>query len=197
MRVNERYRVWHGWCHMDDARMAPVDSNHFDGYIQGPSTLTTFKPGDNVPDLNRGAWHDAGDFDLRVESQAETVQGLALAYEQFDLKYDNTTIDQQNSIVEIQVPDGKPDALQQMEHGLLSIIGGYKSLGRLYRGIIEPTKRQYVLLGDPANLTDNIPFKTTSAGNVPEVGLPGSPDDRWVFTDDIQSFEYPSRLPRC
>ncbi len=184
MRVNERYRVWHGWCHMDDARMAPVDSNHFDGYIQGPSTLTTFKPGDNVPDLNRGAWHDAGDFDLRVESQAETVQGLALAYEQFDLKYDNTTIDQQNSIVEIQVPDGKPDALQQMEHGLLSIIGGYKSLGRLYRGIIEPTKRQYVLLGDPANLTDNIPFKTTSAGNVPEVGLPGSPDDRWVFTED-------------
>jgi len=184
MRVNERYRVWHGWCHMDDARMAPVDSTHFDGYIQGPSTLTTFKPGDNVPGLNQGAWHDAGDFDLRVESQAETVQGLALAYEQFDLKYDNTTIDQQHHVVEIQVPDGKPDALQQMEHGLLSIIGGYKSLGRLYRGIIEPTKRQYVMLGDPANLTDNIPFKTTAATNVPEVGLPGSADDRWVFTED-------------
>jgi len=169
---------------MDDARMAPIDSTHFDGYAQGPSTLTTYKPGDNVPGLNRGAWHDAGDFDLRVESQAETVQGLALAYEAFDVKYDNTTIDQQHQVVEIQVPDGKPDMLQQMEHGLLSIVGGYRALGRLYRGIIEPTKRQYTLLGDPANLTDNIPFKTTNATNVPPVGLPGSADDRWVFTED-------------
>jgi endoglucanase len=184
MRVNERYRVWHGWCHMDDARMAPVDSNHFDGYIQGHSTLTKYNAGDNVPGLNRGAWHDAGDFDLRVESQAETVQGLAQAYEQFGITYDNTTIDQENNVVEIQTPDGKPDLLQQMEHGLLSIVGGYKSLGRLYRGIIEPTKRQYVMLGDPANLTDNAPFKATSATGVPEVGLRGSPDDRWVFTEE-------------
>jgi endoglucanase len=184
MRVNERYRVWHGWCHLDDARMAPVDSVLFDGYAQGPSTLTTFKPGDNVPGLNRGGWHDAGDYDMRIESQAETVQGLALAYEEFMVKYDNTTIDQQHQLVEIQVPDGKPDILQQMEHGLLSIIGGYQSMGRLYRGIIEPTKRQYVLLGDPANLTDNIPFKTNASSTAPEVGLPGSADDRWVFTED-------------
>ncbi|CAN5481690.1 hypothetical protein BH11BAC3_BH11BAC3_09120 [soil metagenome] len=183
MRVNERYRVWHGWCHLDDARMAPADSNHFDGYFQG-ALLTHYKSGDNVPGLDRGGWHDAGDFDLRVESQAETVQGLALAYEQFNLDYDNTTVDQQNRLVEIQEPDGKPDALQQIEHGLLSIVGGYHSLGRLYRGIIEPTKRQYVLLGDPANLTDNIPFKTSNASSVPAVGLPGSPDDRWVFTED-------------
>ncbi len=186
MRVNERYRVWHGWCHLDDARMAPADSNHFDGYFQG-ALLTHYKSGDNVPGLDRGGWHDAGDFDLRVESQAETVQGLALAYEQFNLDYDNTTIDQQNRLVEIQEPDGKPDALQQMEHGLLSIVGGYRSLGRLYKGIIEPTKRQYVLLGDPANLTDNIPFKTSDKLNVPAVGLPGSPDDRWVFTEDTLS----------
>jgi endoglucanase len=184
MRVNERYRVWHGWCHLDDARMAPVDSNHFDGYIQGHSTLTRFNGGDDVPGLNRGGWHDAGDFDLRVESQAETVQGLGFAYEEFGLNYDNTTIDQKNLVVEIQMPDGKPDALQQMEHGLLSIIGGYKSLGRLYRGIIEPTKRQYVHLGDPTSITDNIPFQTTSAANTPPVGLPGSPDDRWVFTEE-------------
>jgi endoglucanase len=183
MRVNERYRVWHGFCHLDDARMAPTDSTHFDGYLQGHSTLTSFKSGDNVPGLNRGGWHDAGDFDLRVESQAETVQGLALAYEQFGLKYDNTSIDQKNLVVEIQTPDGKPDALQQMEHGLLSIVNGYRSLGRLYRGIIEPTKRQYVLLGDPANLTDNINFKAGTA-NAPEVGLPGSADDRWVFTEE-------------
>ncbi len=185
MRVNERYKVWHGWCHLDDARMAPIDSTHFDGYIQGHSTLTSFNGGEHVPNLNSGGWHDAGDFDLRVKSQAETVQGLGLAYELFNLKYDNTSIDQKNKVVEIQTPDGKPDALQQMEHGLLSILGGYRSLGRLYRGIIEPTKQQYVMLGDPANLTDNIAFDNTGVNtNVPQVGLPGSADDRWVFTEN-------------
>ena len=83
VRVNERYRVWHDACHLDDARMAPVSHNHFDGYFQGPSTLTKYSPGEPVPGLDRGGWHDAGDDDLRVESQAETMHGLALAWEAF------------------------------------------------------------------------------------------------------------------
>ncbi|WP_089759412.1 glycoside hydrolase family 9 protein [Chitinophaga terrae (ex Kim and Jung 2007)] len=185
VRVNDKYRVWHGACHLDDARMAPVDSNHFDGYIQGSSTLTNYKPGETVPDLNKGGWHDAGDYDLRVESQAETIHGLVLAFENFHLNYDNTTIDQATRVVEIQRPDGKPDALQQIEHGLFSVVNGYRSLGRFYRGIIEPTLRQYVLLGDPVNLTDNVDFNTLHHnGKAPEVGVPGSPDDRWVFTEE-------------
>jgi hypothetical protein len=169
MRVNEKYRVWHGLCHMDDARMAPIDSNHFDGYIQPHSTFTNYHSGETVPGLNAGAWHDAGDFDIRVESQAQTVMGLTFAYEQFKEKYDNTTINQQTHIVEIQEPDGKPDILEQIEHGLISIVGGYKSMGRFYRGIIEPTLRQYTVLGDPVNITDE---------------KPGNADDRWVFTED-------------
>ena len=173
MRVNDKYRVWHGFCHMDDARMAPVDSNHFDGYIQGHSTLTKFLSGEHVPGLDRGGWHDAGDFDLRVESQAETVLGLTLAYEQFNVQYDNTTVDQLHHVVEIQRPDGKPDMLQQIEHGLLSMVGGYRSMGRFYRGIIEPSMRQYTTLGDPANITDNKVYDGA-----------GAPDDRWVFTED-------------
>jgi len=184
MRVNDKYRVWHGLCHMDDARMAPTDSDHFDGYIQGHSTLTKFKPGDNVPFLNRGAWHDAGDFDLRVESQAETVHGLTLAYEAFAVDYDNTTIDQKNHLVEIQQPDGKPDILQQIEHGLLSITGGYQAMGRFYRGIIEPTLRQYTTLGDPAVITDNVPFITGAKNTNRILNTPAAPDDRWVFTED-------------
>lgn len=41
------------------------------------------------------------------------------------------------------------------------------------------------MLGDPVNLTDNIDFNTlTYNGKIPEVGLPGSPDDRWVFTEE-------------
>jgi hypothetical protein len=166
--------------------MSPVSHNHFDGYLQGPSTLTKFESGTPVPGLDRGGWHDAGDWDLRVESQADTIHGLALAWELFHVDYDNTTIDQEKRVTEIHLPDGKPDVLQQIEHGALSVVGGYKSLGRLYRGIIEPTLRQYVFLGDGANMTDNVVFdpnKTTEA-SAPPVGQPGSPDDRWVFTEE-------------
>jgi len=169
MRVSEKYRVWHGHCHHDDARMAPVNLNHFDGYVQGPSTLTKYEPGDVVPGLNIGGWHDAGDFDLRVESQSGEFYTLALAYEAFNVQYDATTIDQGERIVEIHQPDGKNDILQQIEHGVLSVVGGYRALGRLYRGIIENDLRQYVHLGDSAVMSD---------------GISGNDDDRWVFTED-------------
>ena len=185
VRVNDRYRVWHGACHLDDARMAPVDHNHFDGYVQGPETLTSYQPGEHIPGLNRGGWHDAGDDDLRVESQAGTIYGLALAYETFRPTYDNTTVDQQTLTVEIHRPDGKPDILQQIEHGALSVVGGYQALGRLYRGIITPTLRQYVMLGDTVNMSDNLPFDPAQP-DAPAIGLgiTGSPDDRWVFTEN-------------
>lgn len=183
MRVNDRYRVWHDACHLDDARMAPTDHNHFDGYVQGPSTLTRHASGKHVPGLDRGGWHDAGDHDLRVESQADTVYGLALAWEAFGVDYDNTHVDQAQRVVELHQPDGHPDMLQQIEHGLLSLVGAHRSLGRLYRGIITPTLRQYVLLGDPAAGTDNRVF-TGRPEDAPPVGLPGSPDDNWVFTED-------------
>lgn len=169
MRVNEKYRLWHDLCHDDDARMAPVNYNHFDGYVQGPSTLCKYKPGDCVPGLNAGGWHDAGDFDLRVESQAGECYILSLAYEAFGVDYDATTIDQAAKVTEIHQPDGKNDILQQIEHGMLSVVGGYKALGRLYRGIICNDLRQYVLMGDASAMTKNIP---------------GDEDDRWVFTED-------------
>lgn len=184
MRINDRYKVWHGRCHIDDARMAPTDTNHFDGYLQGSSTLTKYKSGEHVPGLNVGGWHDAGDFDLRVESQAETIQGLSHIYELFGVDYDNTSIDQKSKTVEIMQPDGKPDVLQQIEHGALSIVGGYKSMGRFYRGIIEPTKRQYVLLGDAVNHSDNQIFSNNPKDNTIPMGESGAPDDRWVFTEE-------------
>jgi endoglucanase len=186
MRVNERYRVWHDVCHLDDARMAPTDYNHFDGYVQGPSTLTRFEPGQPVPGLNRGGWHDAGDDDLRIESQADTVHGLALAYEAFAPRYDNTTVDQSQHLVEIHRPDGKPDLLQQIEHGVLTVAGSYAALGRFYRGMITPTLRQYVQVGDFGGQTDNVVFDPKTAASTPPAvgtGVAGAPDDRWVFTE--------------
>lgn len=176
MRVNEKYRVWHDACHMDDALMAPVNLNHFDGYVQGASTLTQYEPYQQVPGLNDGGWHDAGDYDLRVESQIGTVELLAMMIEEFDLFYDATSVDQQNHIVEIHQADGVNDVVQQIEHGLKSILGGYRSLGRLYRGIICPTLDQYVLLGDGASMTDNQKWDATK-------GAAGR-DDRLVFTEE-------------
>jgi hypothetical protein len=186
VRVNERYRVWHGACHLDDARMAPVNLNHFDGYLQGPETLTRFAPGEPVPGLDRGGWHDAGDDDLRVESQAETMHGLALAWEAFRPAHDDTAIDQALRKVEMRQPDGKPDILQQIEHGALTVVGGYRALSRFYRGIITPTLRQYTHLGDFAAQTDNVVFDPAKAKASPPPigsGVVGSPDDRWVFTE--------------
>ncbi len=184
MRVNDRYRVWHGLCHMDDALMAPVDTNHFDGYKQGPSTLTKYKSLEPVPGLNQGGWHDAGDYDLRVESQAGTVYILSLTYEAFHINYDNTTIDEQNHVVELLTPDGKPDIIQQIEHGVLTVANGYESLGRLYRGIICPTLRQYTLLGDPVNMTDNLVYDARLKENQHTSDRSGKMDDRWVFTEE-------------
>lgn len=184
MRVNEKYRVWHGHDHLDDALMAPTDLNHFDGYLQGASTLTKYKPGDIVPGLDAGGWHDAGDYDLRVESQIGTIWLLSKMIEEFDLDYDATTIDQAKKLVEIHDPDGKSDALQQVEHGLLSVMGGYRALGRLYRGIIAPTHRQYVLLGQASDHTDNVFRKEVEGLGRFNNGEPVRYDDRLVFTEE-------------
>jgi endoglucanase len=190
MRVEQQYRVWHGACHLDDARMSLINHNHFDGYSQGSSTLTKFEPGQTVPGLDQGGWHDAGDADLRIESQADEVSILAAAYENFHLDYDDTAIDEQNRRAQIHIPDGKADVLQQIEHGILSILGGYRSMGRVYRGIQEATLEQYVLLGDTANYTDNL-FYNSALKPDQRTGTESSkPDDRWVFTEQNPSHEY-------
>jgi hypothetical protein len=184
MRVNDRYRVWHGLCHDDDALMAPVNLNHFDGYVQGPETLTKYKPLEHVPGLNVGGWHDAGDYDLRIESQSDEVKILAQTYEEFRENYDDTTIDQSKKLVEMHVPDGKPDLLQQVEHGVLTIAGGYRALGRFYRGIICPTLRQYTLLGDGSLGSDNRVYDATLKEDETRGESSGRKDDNWVFTEN-------------
>jgi endoglucanase len=190
MRVEEQYRVWHGACHLDDARMADTNYNHFDGYVQGPSTLSTARSGETVPGLNAGGWHDAGDDDLRIESQADEVSILGSAYEAFKLNYDDTAIDERKQLTKIHQPDGKPDTLQQIEHGVLTILGGYKNLGRLYRGIIVPTLPQYVLLGEETNSTDNLFYDSKLSADTRTATHSGQKDDRLVFTEENPGHEY-------
>jgi hypothetical protein len=181
MKIKDRYKTWHGICHMDDAIMAPINHNHFDGYYQQESTLTKFKSGEHVPGLNVGGWHDAGDYDLRIESQAETIYKLALAYEFFGCNYDETSINQETRVAEIHQPDGKADILQQIEHGVLSIVSSYESMGRLYRGIQEVSLQQYMHLGDASTITDNLIYKENEKDQILGQLLPK--DDRLVFTE--------------
>ena len=190
VRVEENYRVWHGVDHLDDARMAPVDTNHFDGYVQGAATLTRFRPGDRVPGLDVGGWHDAGDDDFRIESQADEIWVLAAMHEQFGLAHDNTSVDQARRLVRIREPDGRPDLLQQVEHGVLTVLGGYRALGRLYRGVIVPTLGQYVLVGDPMNYSDNLAYDPSLAPGQRTATTSSVPDDRLVFTEQHPGHEY-------
>lgn len=183
MLVKENYRTWHGLDHMDDARMAPAGV-HFDGYDQGADTLTRFKPGDRIPGMAVGGWHDAGDYDLRIESQIGTVKLLAQMVEEFGLDYDATTIDQQRKETHLLRPDGVNDALQQIEHGLLNVLAGYRALGRTYRGVIEPTLEQYVLLGDVTTQTDNLAYDPALPAGARTGTTSSVNDDRWVFTED-------------
>lgn len=184
MLVRENYRTWHGLDHMDDARMAPTDLNHFDGYVQGASTLTRFQPGERIPGMDAGGWHDAGDYDMRIESQMGTVWLLAKMVTEFGLDYDATAIDQAARRVELLQADGRNDAQQQIEHGLLSVLGGYRAMGRLYRGVIEPTLDQYVLLGDVTTQTDNLAFDASLGAGERTGSTSSAADDRWIFTED-------------
>ena len=170
MRVNEKYRVWHDACHMDDALMA-LNENGIDGYDQKPG-ISEYAPGEPVPGVAIGGWHDAGDLDLRIESQAGESYILSMAYEQFRPEIDVTAIDFHKHVTEIHEPDGRNDILQQIENGALSVTSAYRALERPYRGIITGSVRQYVILGDAAAMTD---------------GVPGNGGDRWIYTEDNPS----------
>jgi endoglucanase len=190
VKVREGYRIWHGLSHMDDARQAPVNYTHFDGYAQGATTDSSFQPGEHIPGINVGGWFDAGDFDLRTQTHSRVITDLVLARESFGLDWDDTTIDEKARSVQIRRPDGIPDAIQQIEHGVLLLLAQYKVFGHAIPGIVEPTLEQYTHLGDAASKTDG---RIYSAGMNPmetDGVKSGIPDDRWAFTTHTTPLNY-------
>ena len=91
MKVFEKYRVWHDLCHLDDALMAPEDIRHFDGYNHG-KIPEGFVPFQHIDELDKGGWHDAGDYDFRIESLTHTILALAYAYEELSKVSNRFTI---------------------------------------------------------------------------------------------------------
>jgi endoglucanase len=184
MTVREAYRVWHGRSHMDDARQAPPNLEHFDLYAMGPETDSPFEPGAHIPGLAVGGWFDAGDYDLRTQTHYSTVRSLSHLWQLFRPERDETTVDQERGYVEIHKPDGVPDLLQQIEHGTLMLLVQHRVFGHAIPGIVEPDLKQYTHLGDGVTKTD---------GRIHDPGDPDSPaDDRLAFTTNTTALNYGS-----
>ncbi|MBO9579277.1 MAG: glycoside hydrolase family 9 protein [Sphingobium sp.] len=192
MTVNEAYRVWHGLSHMDDARQAPVNHEHLDLYAQGPTTDTRFKPGEHIPGLNVGGWFDAGDFDIRTQTQYAVVRSMVRSWEAFGLDRDTTSIDDRTRRVEMHVPDGQPDLLQQIRHGTLQLVAQFDAVGHAINGIVEPDVGQYTHLGDAGSKTDGKIYDPALAPYEAKGDHSGTPDDRWAFTTKSSSLNYGS-----
>jgi endoglucanase len=180
--VREAYRVWHGASHLDDGRLAPVVGEQFDGWNQATATDGKYKGGDHIPGMNVGGWYDAGDYDLEEPAQLSVIQSLALAYREFDLKYDELTVDETSRQVEMHRPDGVPDTVQQVKHGALLILAQFHNIGHSIRGTHEPDLRQYTHLGDAASKTDGRIYDPKLGPNEVKGDYSGRPDDRWIFS---------------
>ena len=183
MFVKEAYHIWHGNAHMDDALQAPTDTSIQDGYRQGHTTDSPYKPYEHVPGLNIGGWFDAGDFDIQTRSHCQTILYMVSAWEDLKLIRDETMIDKKRKYVAIHHPDGVPDLLQQIEHGALALIAQHRAFGHAISGIIESRLYQYNQIGDAGSMTDNRVYNSKLKPFESDGFTTGTMDDRWAFTN--------------
>lgn len=192
IRVKDGYRVWHGVSFLDDARQMPPNLQLMDNKKMGPVTGTRYKPGEHIDGLNVGGWFDAGDFDVEEASQCETISSLADTWEQFKPDLDETYVDEKQRYVGIHDPDGKPDILQQCEHGVLLQLAMQKAFGRAIPSIEVPHLYQYVHLGDASTITDNLLYDPKLKPYEVKGKYSGTFDDRWALTTDEPWMNYGS-----
>ena len=118
MYVNEGYRTWHGEPFKEGYLQAPP-SDHFDLHSQGATTDTKYKPYELIPGLNVGGFFDAGDFDIETGSNISVVENFIRTWELFKPQRDETFVSEEQRYVDLHRPDGVPDILQFIEHGVL------------------------------------------------------------------------------
>ena len=156
----------------------------------GDKTDTKYKPLERIPGLDVGGWFDAGDFDIQTGSHNTTILNFVDAWEKLKLNRDETRIDQNLRYVDIHRPDGKPDVLQQIEHGTLNLVAQLKNIGHPVRGIIVPNLHQYHHLGDASTETDNLPYNPNLKPYESDGKSSGTMDDRWAFTTRSPFLDY-------
>ena len=183
--IREQYRVWSAPSHLDDARQAPPNITHFDGYKMGPNLDSPFKAGEHIPGLAVGGFQDAGDYDIQTPQNAQVVRDLAWGRELYGLDWDETSVDEDARAVEIRKPDGVEDAVQQIRHGTLQLLAQYKVFGHAIVGIVDPALRQYAHLGDAGSQTDNLVYNPKLKATERKGDGSGAQDDRWAFTTNF------------
>ena len=184
MTVNEGYRIWHGEPFKEGYLQAPVNTNHFDLHSQGPTTDTRFKPLELIPGLNVGGYFDAGDFDIETGSNIGVVSNLVTLWESFHPQRDETFVDEDQRYVDLHRPDGIPDVLQYIRHGVLNLLAQAEIIGHMSQTLSNSVLDNYHHLGDAAAITDGLhydprlkPYQKSADGK-----SSGTPDDMWAFT---------------
>ena len=183
MYVNEGYRTWHGEPFKEGYLQAPP-SDHFDLHSQGESTDTKYKPLELIPGLNIGGFFDAGDFDIETGSNINVVQNFIRTWELFHPQRDETFVSQQQRYVDLHRPDGVPDILQFIEHGILNLVAQAEQIGHMASTLSNSVLDNYHHLGDAASITDGLhydpslkPYEVSADGK-----RSGTSDDMWAFT---------------
>ena len=183
MYVTEGYRTWHGEPFKEGYLQAP-ESDHFDLHRQGATTDTKYKPLELIPGLNIGGFFDAGDFDIETSSNINVVQNFIRAWELFKPQRDEAFVSQEQRYVELHRPDGVPDILQFIEHGVLNLVAQAEQIGHMAQTLSNSVLDNYHHLGDAASITDGLhydpslkPYEVSADGK-----RSGTPDDLWAFT---------------
>ena len=184
MTVNEAYRIWHGEPFKEGYLQAP-ESDHFDLHSQGPNTNTKYKPYELIPGLNVGGFFDAGDFDIETGSNINVVQNLVAAWELFHPERDETFVSEEQRYVDLHRPDGKPDILQYIEHGVLNLLAQAENIGFMSQTLSNSVLDNYHHLGDAAAITDGLHYDPSLPKYVKSADgkRSGTPDDMWAFTN--------------
>ena len=184
MAVHEAYRLWHGEPFKEGYLQAPPSTDHFDLHWQGPTTDTKYKALQLIPGLNVGGYFDAGDFDIETGSNISVVQNLITLWEQFRSERDETFVSEEQRYVELHRPDGIPDILQYIEHGVLNLVAQAEQIGHMSQTLSNSVLDNYHHLGDAAGITDGLhydprlkPYQKSADGR-----SSGTPDDMWAFT---------------
>ncbi len=184
MTVNEGYRIWHGEPFKEGYLQAPAPTDHFDLHWQGDSTDTKYKALELIPGLNVGGYFDAGDFDIETGSNISVVQNMVTIWERFKPMRDETFVSEEQRYVDLHRPDGTPDMLQFIRHGVLNLVAQAENIGHMAQTLSNSVLDNYHHLGDAAAITDGLhydpslrPYEKSADGL-----SSGTPDDMWAFT---------------
>lgn len=184
MAVNEGYRLWHGEPFKEGYLQAPPSTDHFDLHGQGPTTDTKYKALELIPGLNVGGFFDAGDFDIETGSNINVVMNLISLWEQFHPMRDETFVSEEQRFVDLHRPDGQPDILQYIAHGVLNLVAQAEQIGHMAQTLSNSVLDNYHHLGDAAGITDGRHYdpRLKPYEISPDGKSSGTPDDMWAFT---------------